>query len=612
MPTKKTTLAIAPLIAALAWANAAQAVQMTVNNLGNAQKPGDGACELAEALTNADTNTDTSQGDCPAGSATATDTIGFSVSGTIQAGYSPGTTSSPYILNDHSWLVIDGGSQKISLDGGGVPGNRHLLRVNPPAQVELVRLTLTNSMTIDDQKIGGAVYNEGRLNVRQSLIYLNIDGHGLGPGIQNTGSINLQNNTFSANGGDCFPISGDSTVFKAPFSVKQCNTMRSFSSGIGHLYNRASGEAVIIHNTFNMVSDRTRFNFLNEGKAQIGNNLFAYLDTQFGTYTDLGGNNLIRRFNTTLILDNGGVTKTAALEKTEPAINAGVDAVCQMLYRPNGVAVDQRGVTRPQGPHCDAGAFEWVNGSIPVADAGNDQTVIPGQTVQLSGTATDADNDPMTYAWSVVSRPAGSNRNVDNPTQLDTTFRPDVGGRYVLQLVANDGYTDSVPSQVIITYDNVKPIASIVATPPAVTANGTVVQLDGGDSADADGDALTYYWSLTAPAGSTAVLNSANAPVATFVPDVHGDYVVQLYVDDPWGLSSNAVSTTISFTQLPGDISGDGIVNCADVAIVKAAFGKKTGQTGFDARADAVVDGVINIRDLTTVTRELATGSVCQ
>ena len=47
---------------------------------------------------------------------------------------------------------------------------------------------------------------------------------------------------------------------------------------------------------------------------------------------------------------NGGQTQTHALAPGSPAIDAGDDAACP--------AADQRGVARPQGAHCDVGAFE--------------------------------------------------------------------------------------------------------------------------------------------------------------------------------------------------------------------------------------------------------------
>ncbi len=52
---------------------------------------------------------------------------------------------------------------------------------------------------------------------------------------------------------------------------------------------------------------------------------------------------------------NGGPTKTMALVHGSPAIDAADDAVC--AAKPvNGI--DQRGVSRPQGLHCDIGAYE--------------------------------------------------------------------------------------------------------------------------------------------------------------------------------------------------------------------------------------------------------------
>jgi hypothetical protein len=48
------------------------------------------------------------------------------------------------------------------------------------------------------------------------------------------------------------------------------------------------------------------------------------------------------------LADNGGPTQTHAITTDSAALNAGT---CE-------VDEDQRGVTRPQGPACDVGAFE--------------------------------------------------------------------------------------------------------------------------------------------------------------------------------------------------------------------------------------------------------------
>jgi trimeric autotransporter adhesin len=55
----------------------------------------------------------------------------------------------------------------------------------------------------------------------------------------------------------------------------------------------------------------------------------------------------------------------------------------------------------------------------------------------------------------------------------------------------------------------------------------------------------------------------------------------------------------------------DGLVNCADLAIIKASFGKKIGQAGFDIRADVNGDGVVNVIDLSSEARLMPAGTVC-
>ena len=63
--------------------------------------------------------------------------------------------------------------------------------------------------------------------------------------------------------------------------------------------------------------------------------------------------------------------------------------------------------------------------------------------------------------------------------------------------------------------------------------------------------------------------------------------------------------------RIAGDLNNDAVVDCADLAIVKAAFGKRMGQAGFDPRADVVKDGVINARDLAYVSQRLPKGTLC-
>jgi hypothetical protein len=60
-----------------------------------------------------------------------------------------------------------------------------------------------------------------------------------------------------------------------------------------------------------------------------------------------------------------------------------------------------------------------------------------------------------------------------------------------------------------------------------------------------------------------------------------------------------------------GDLNGDGTVDCSDLDVVRAAFGKRRGQPGFDPAADVVQDDVVDGMDLAFVTNHLPAGIQC-
>lgn len=76
-----------------------------------------------------------------------------------------------------------------------------------------------------------------------------------------------------------------------------------------------------------------------------------------------------------------------------------------------------------------------------------------------------------------------------------------------------------------------------------------------------------------------------------------------------------SLSTVVALARLAevvGDVNLDGQVNCADLKLVRSAFGKRSGQVGYDYRADANRNGVIDINDLAYVSRALPAGTKCQ
>ena len=62
---------------------------------------------------------------------------------------------------------------------------------------------------------------------------------------------------------------------------------------------------------------------------------------------------------------------------------------------------------------------------------------------------------------------------------------------------------------------------------------GDTATLDGSGSSDADGDTLTFQWTLlTAPSGGTASIVNETSPTASLTPDAEGNWEIQLVVND--------------------------------------------------------------------------------
>jgi hypothetical protein len=184
----------------------------------------------------------------------------------------------------------------------------------------------------------------------------------------------------------------------------------------------------------------------------------------------------------------------------------------------------------------------------PTANAGPNQKVDPQTLVTLDGTgSSDPNGLLLTYAWSLASRPPGATAVLANPTSPKPTFTVDKAGDYVAQLVVNNGFFSSTPSQVTITTNAIPPVAN--AGPNQTVNFGATVTLDGSKSTDANGNSFTYAWSLgSAPPGSNAALTNPTSVNPTFVADRVGTFVFQLIVNDGFFSSSPA---TVSISTEP-------------------------------------------------------------
>lgn len=106
-----------------------------------------------------------------------------------------------------------------------------------------------------------------------------------------------------------------------------------------------------------------------------------------------------------------------------------------------------------------------------------------------------------------------------------------------------DGKTNSESALAVVSgFElNAPPVAAAGANQSVLT--GSVMNLDGSASTDANRDRLTYKWSLIAkPAGSSAVLIKPLEVKASFTADVAGVYVAGLVVNDGKLPSESAVA----------------------------------------------------------------------
>ena len=223
----------------------------------------------------------------------------------------------------------------------------------------------------------------------------------------------------------------------------------------------------------------------------------------------------------------------------------------------------------------------FVN-AVPIANAGVDQKRLFGETVALNGTASsDADGDELTYQWRVVSQPNDSSAILSSFELPQPTFIVDAFGEYEFALSVSDGIDTSAEDMVIVSTGNIAPIANAGAD-QAVTLNSTVI-LDGSNSSDADGDELTFMWSiLSAPEGSSAVLLDPDMDKPMLDIDATGTYSVQLIVNDGYTDSDPDVVFLSTQNVKPVAIAG------SDMTVNVGASVTLDGSESFDDDGDAL------------------------
>lgn len=345
---------------------------------------------------------------------------------TFNCGTAPHTIiADTYFIPAGISLVIDGNS-KITLDGENL---RQIFLVGNGAEVTLQNIVLTRGGEFNGGlvhvytngvafiyksvlentnvgfKYGGAIFNEGLLDIEQSILRDNT-AQITGGAIHNVGTLTVRNSVFYSNkafdpgagygdGGAIYNL-GPLTIERTTLGYNRAeryggalalkgNAAEITNSTIHENYaDRGAGiyaDAATGVEVVNATIDRNNadyganvwnsgvpFTILNtiiaDGSTEADDGTPS-LDCDGPALTSQGGNIIsdgscittslpTDQRNTdpklTYLWPNGGFTDTVRPAPNSPAIDKALDAGCP--------TIDQRGVARPQGSHCDVGAFE--------------------------------------------------------------------------------------------------------------------------------------------------------------------------------------------------------------------------------------------------------------
>jgi len=384
---------------------------------------------------------------------------------------------------------------------GGIGGAIEIDGSSPSTPDGITDSTFTGNSADD----GGAIYvYNGSSNISGSTFDSNSADHTSGSGgaldLTFNGAAAVANSTFYGNsafeGGAIYTNSNSTTVTNATLSG---NTAYEALGG-GGIYGYVSGPALqnvilwgdkdnggsssneIGQSTSPLAVPSIDHSVVEGGDGGIGDGT--------GTAWSSGTGNLDTDPKLESLADNTGPTHTMALLTGSSAINTGDNTVCAAdAGLPAGGAlgaggVDQRGVTRPVGTHCDIGAYE--------------SQVLPASTdFEFDGKTDPAKYVPSTgglyYTRSYDGQPGGAFLGTDGDYVLNSDFD-------------GDGRTD--PAKYVSAAGAIWYIGSVDNS-----WHGVYIGSDGDfiPASDFDGDGITDPAKYVAAAGAVWYFGSADS-----------------------------------------------------------------------------------------------------
>jgi chitinase len=202
----------------------------------------------------------------------------------------------------------------------------------------------------------------------------------------------------------------------------------------------------------------------------------------------------------------------------------------------------------------------------PVISLANSFSVNSGEIITVAATATDADNDALTYSWTIDN---ALSAGVTNAATVDITASTvSQNTNYVLTLTVSDGKA-SVSKSTTLTVvapitGNTAPVVNVindVTVEEAMQVNIIVA------ASDADNDTLTYTWQV--PTGLTLVGSGANVSLTASDVSADTNYTVSVDVSDGTAVTSQSFTVTVTNKTTGGTGTWDSskIYNTGDTVV---------------------------------------------
>ncbi|HEX3896261.1 MAG TPA: Ig-like domain-containing protein [Rudaea sp.] len=236
------------------------------------------------------------------------------------------------------------------------------------------------------------------------------------------------------------------------------------------------------------------------------------------------------------LAENGGFTRTLLPGFGSSAIDTGSDGNCP--------AMDQRGLSRPQGPHCEIGAVEVIPTPPPVADP---KSVVTPENTPVQITLSGSDSNPAGPLSYVVNTAVqfGSASIVGNIV----TYTPSTnftGFDSFLYSVTDTNGT-STPAKVTIEVTRIPPVAKSFSV--NVPHNTPLSMKVSATDANAGGPFSMTYAIVTAASTAHGTI-SLSGDTATYTP-VHNYTGLDEYEYTATDVNGTSLPATVTIHVAP-------------------------------------------------------------